>query len=319
MSSGYAERGVVAMDRGIFKDPDFADEPLTEREAFMWLVSEAAWKPYTKRVGSHVVEVRRGQVVASVRFMAEAWKWSKSRVGRFLDRLKNRDTIGTDARDSITVITICNYDKFQIGKPEAGQQRDSNAGQQRDKLESSETEDLSISGARVLTLDHKAEFRTAFWPLYPHKVGKVRAEKAFLKARKSGAELQDILDGLRRYIGGKPDWCAWKDPATFLNGEHWNDEPAAENSRDRQPARDQQRKPAIHPGFAAVARELDREARRSELDQAQDFFGGSTFGEPEARDRGEGPGLRCIDGGRAVGSDAEGPWHPHGHVSRIVG
>jgi hypothetical protein len=51
-------RGVFAVDRGIWADPDFADEPFTEREAFMWLIGEAAWKPYRKRADGKLVDLR---------------------------------------------------------------------------------------------------------------------------------------------------------------------------------------------------------------------------------------------------------------------
>src|SRR4051812_5199368 len=72
-------RGVFAVDRGIWSDPDFADEPFTERVAFMWLVGEAAWKPYRKRADGKLVDQARGQLCHAVRFMADAWGWSKSR------------------------------------------------------------------------------------------------------------------------------------------------------------------------------------------------------------------------------------------------
>jgi hypothetical protein len=38
-----SERGVFAMDQGIFEHPTFAPEPFTEREAWMWLIAEAAF------------------------------------------------------------------------------------------------------------------------------------------------------------------------------------------------------------------------------------------------------------------------------------
>src|SRR5829696_3821616 len=49
-------RGVFAVDRGIWSESDFADEPFTEREAFMWwarqhgsrTVVEAFWSAYPK-------------------------------------------------------------------------------------------------------------------------------------------------------------------------------------------------------------------------------------------------------------------------------
>ncbi len=37
-----SERGVFAVDRGIWDHPMFACEPFTEREAWQWLIAEAA-------------------------------------------------------------------------------------------------------------------------------------------------------------------------------------------------------------------------------------------------------------------------------------
>ena len=132
--------GTVNISRGIWNDTAFKDEPFTEREAFMWMIMEASYKPREKRVGSAVVHTERGQLATSVRFMAEAWNWSKSRVDRFLKRLENRDMIGTECGTGINVITICKYDEYQnpagdIGTPQF-ENRDSSgtaAGQQRDK------------------------------------------------------------------------------------------------------------------------------------------------------------------------------------------
>lgn len=108
-----SERGVFAVDRGIWADPDFADEAFSEREAFIWLVGQAAWKATRARVGSAVIELERGQCAFSTRFMAAAWKWSEARVRRFLSRLTDRKTVCTKTDARATQITICNYDRFQ--------------------------------------------------------------------------------------------------------------------------------------------------------------------------------------------------------------
>src|SRR3954468_20107928 len=131
-------RGVFAVDRGIWSDPDFADEPFTEREAFMWLVGEAAWKPYRKGADGKLVDPGRGQLCHAVRFMAEAWGWSKSRVDRFLDRLENRDMIARDHGTRTPVLSVCQYERGG-GLPERdniSEDGGTTAGQQRDKLES---------------------------------------------------------------------------------------------------------------------------------------------------------------------------------------
>lgn len=148
-----SERGVFAVDRGLFEHPMFADESLTEREAWMWLVSEAAWKDRPRRIGSVVVHLRRGQLAASIRFMAEAWGWSKSKVGRFLDRLKTGTMIGHETGHGVSIITICNYDKYQrVSLPEGtiiGTETGTAAGQQRDKREDIEDIERGDGGERA--------------------------------------------------------------------------------------------------------------------------------------------------------------------------
>lgn len=112
-----SERGFIAVDRGLFDHPVFAPEPYTEREAWLWLIAEAAWKPTTVRVGRAIVKVGRGELAYSLRFMATKWRWSEPRVRRFLDKLSGRRTgdalvLVQATRDS-THITICNYDRYQ--------------------------------------------------------------------------------------------------------------------------------------------------------------------------------------------------------------
>lgn len=73
------------------------------------------------------------------------------------------------------------------------------------------------------------EFEGDFWPAYPHKVGKADAVRAFGKAR-GKVELADMLAALRRYAA-KTDDRPWCNPATWLNGERWKDQPAVLQAR----------------------------------------------------------------------------------------
>jgi hypothetical protein len=117
------------MPRSIFGDASFAQEPYTEREAFLSLVADAAWKPRRVRLKRGAVDLLRGQLLGSSRFLAERWQWPEPRVRRFLDRISGRRAIDaqTDALNDAqtdalidaqptangTIITIRNYDAFQ--------------------------------------------------------------------------------------------------------------------------------------------------------------------------------------------------------------
>jgi hypothetical protein len=106
---------------------------MTERMAWAWMIEAASWKATRVRVGGQIVSLERGQLVGSVRFLADKWQWSKSRVDRFLHRLRCEGMIGTETKSGTNVVTVCNYDKYQAtrdaddtdGGTAAGQEWDS--------------------------------------------------------------------------------------------------------------------------------------------------------------------------------------------------
>lgn len=105
--------GVFAVARNIFEHPKFATEPFTEREAWIWLIREAAWRKRTVRVGKKVCSLERGQLASTTRFMAAKWQWSEAKVRRFLKSLKSDAMIDAVSDALATQITICNYDEYQ--------------------------------------------------------------------------------------------------------------------------------------------------------------------------------------------------------------
>lgn len=102
--------GTVNIARDLWDDPTFKDAEMSQREAWIWLTAEASWKPRQKRLGDHMVDLQRGQLVASTRFLAKAWMWSEPKVRRFLDKLEDRRMISRDTGAGVTVITLCHYD-----------------------------------------------------------------------------------------------------------------------------------------------------------------------------------------------------------------
>jgi len=104
------------------------------------------------------------------------------------------------------------------------------------------------------------EFDEAFWPRYPHKVGRTLALRLFHTAR-TRASLEAIIAGLERYIASKPIDRMWMNAATFLTEERWADEPGTEA---RHVPRYDRRRPVhdvLAAGFAAAIR--DRKRQRS--------------------------------------------------------
>jgi hypothetical protein len=125
--------GFIAVPRAIFTDTNFALEPFTEVQAFLNLVADAGWQPRRVRLARGAVDLQRGQLLASTRFLAERWQWPEPRVRRFLNRISGRrandaqtasqnDAQNETQSDALidaqptrdgTIITIRNYDAFQ--------------------------------------------------------------------------------------------------------------------------------------------------------------------------------------------------------------
>jgi len=69
----------------------------------------------------------------------------------------------------------------------------------------------------------------SFWTLYPEKVGKDAALKAWNKRKKAGdlPSLEVLVEAIGRYIDAKPADRAYCNPSTWLNQGRWQDVPSS--------------------------------------------------------------------------------------------
>lgn len=93
-----------------------------------------------------------------------------------------------------------------------------------DKAQKPEARSQKKEATREAALSSDFEFED-FWTLWPNKVGKPAALKAFVAARKR-AGLDAIVEGVFAYIRDRPPDRPWLNPATFLNQNRWEDRPA---------------------------------------------------------------------------------------------
>jgi hypothetical protein len=117
-------RGSFRVQRDVFDLPVLSGEPFDRRAAWLWLLSEAAWDNRIVERAGRSIKLMRGQLVHSLRFIADQWKWEYKRVDRFLEKLRNHGMIRLQSDMGGTVVTVIDYDRLQGEK--AGQQRDSN-------------------------------------------------------------------------------------------------------------------------------------------------------------------------------------------------
>lgn len=105
----------IPISRRLFEHQLWCEERIYSRfEAWLDLIQSARFEDTKQLIGNRFIEVKRGQILASLRFLAGRWQWSTKKVNSFLDLLIQDKMIikETPKETGQTVITICNYDKY---------------------------------------------------------------------------------------------------------------------------------------------------------------------------------------------------------------
>jgi hypothetical protein len=194
------------------------------------MISQAAWKKTSVRYKERVIMLERGQLAVSIRDVANSFDLPVGVVRGLTKRLKSNTMINTTSDTGVNVITICNYDEYQCSDgiantptntgdntpPTHPQHTEQEDNKLRRKYSPTKPDDESGGG-------YPQDFLT-FYSKYPNKVRKRAALKAYLAAVKRGHSLAIVLDGLDRYIAGKPEWQKWAHPSSWLNADGFLDE-----------------------------------------------------------------------------------------------
>lgn len=93
--------------------------------AFIDLIMECQYEDGTVVNGGRVMEIRRGQLVGAVSWLAARWNWTPMAVRTWLDKLEldgiiQRNVPGNNQNNKhhgkvATIITLCKYDEYQSG------------------------------------------------------------------------------------------------------------------------------------------------------------------------------------------------------------
>ena len=116
--------GWIKTHRRLQDNPMWLAEPFTRGQAWVDLLILTNHEDGYIRVAGQRIDIKRGQCGWSILNLSKRWKWSRGKANRFLNELKKDGQIDikTDTRNSI--ITICNYSKYQ-DKDTAGDTIDS--------------------------------------------------------------------------------------------------------------------------------------------------------------------------------------------------
>lgn len=207
------EHGHVKINRKAYAEDEFWNEPrvFSRWEAWEDLIQLASWKPRKQLVKAVLVTLDRGQLLASERFLAERWQWSRGKVRRFLDLLceMERIEIGDHLTDHVgRIVTLCNYDRYQSVQAADGpptgpvaDHRRTTDGPPTDQREGSKSSKGS-KGKKTDASDPVDPHFERAWSLYPKRKGgnsKSAAHEAWNARRKDGVDAATLIAAVERY------------------------------------------------------------------------------------------------------------------------
>lgn len=274
------DQGFIKLSRKFFENALWKEHRQYSRsEAWLDLIQMAGFEDSKYILNNRAIEVQRGEIVASRRFLENRWLWGSTKVTNFLDYLKKEGMINQRQTNGQTIITLCNYDTYNTrqtsddveNKPATNQRQTRGkppTNQNKEYKESKEGKEIKeyippISPEGEIEIPFDESFETSckpqgekekssakkekepnysfdeFWELYDKKTGE-RKKLTKKWLALTDEERETIMNYIPKYIECQPDKQFRKNPETFLNNKSWNDELISRNNGNRQlPASDQ--------------------------------------------------------------------------------
>ncbi len=118
----------IPINRKLFSHPFWEEERAYSRfEAWLDLVKSARFEmtEASSMIDGRLIKWNRGEIPASLRYLAERWKWSKTKVDNFIKLLENDKMIvkRTATGTNQTIIKLCNYEGYNKNGKIEGQQK----------------------------------------------------------------------------------------------------------------------------------------------------------------------------------------------------
>lgn len=108
-----ATTGYIKLSRNLFKNPFWTEErQFSKCEAWIDLIQSARVEQSSVMINNKLIEVQRGQVPASIRYLAKRWSWGEQKVRTYLKLLIDCAMITQQQHRGETIITLVNYGTY---------------------------------------------------------------------------------------------------------------------------------------------------------------------------------------------------------------
>ena len=167
------------------------------------------------------IEIKRGSRLTSLDKLSSETCLSVSKIRTSIKKLISTKEIASKSHSQYTVFTMVNYDSYQCDdKPTS--KRIASESQTNDKqiATNKNVKNVKNDNKKVFTIIN--DRFDDFWSMYDKKDGAAKCKSKWKKLKEH--EKDSIFRVLPNYIASTPDKQFRKNPLTWLNGEHWNDD-----------------------------------------------------------------------------------------------
>lgn len=197
--------GFIMLSRKAFQSEMWEEErELSKFEAWLDLIATAAFADHERIVLGRFIHLKRGELVASVRYLATRWRWKKTSVDRFLHVLQDRSKIGTRNETGITIISLCNYERYNTPGLKSGTANGTRSGHARDTLGTKIIRERTEEGKEQDAPPSPLKGEGAL----PKKKKSVQCDEEWIDGLKSNQAYEGI--DIRRELGKAQTWAESK-------------------------------------------------------------------------------------------------------------
>ena len=104
--------GFICISRGITAHWIWSNTVLFQR--WVWMILTANYDNREVAFCGHRVSLQRGQLAVNLSYLSKLWHISSQAVSKFLVKLEIDGMVNRSVDEKVTVITICNYDRYQL-------------------------------------------------------------------------------------------------------------------------------------------------------------------------------------------------------------
>ena len=104
--------GFICISRGIVAHWIWSNPVLFQR--WVWMILSANYDDREVSFCYHRIMLHRGQLAVNLSYLSKIWHVSCQATHKFLVKLEDSGMVTRTVDDKVTVITICNYDRYQL-------------------------------------------------------------------------------------------------------------------------------------------------------------------------------------------------------------